>query len=334
MSNTTPVRTLPRAAATALAFCVLLAAAPSQAQQEKEKKKTTVVGRYLAHKEKFNYQGKKVLLLGIEPVAGGKPMELIVANHDMNKPDYNPVVNTDHVNALSKGDTIKVTLDDSKPRPFVRYIDKYNLRPGEEEPGTFVFENTFPKTEGKITYTAVVLSKFDEFKTLAVQQKKDKEGYSGPDDAVMDVVNSLKTGDVVEADVREGRTPVLVAIEKYTPLQTGKFLKVSDSDVDGQKAPAVELEVEGKPVTAVVQGELKNKRWVSDTKVLGVAKKLKPETEVVYRAREADGKVWLKEIKPAPQQREEKERATASAGEEPDEKSNDDRPARRGRRRD
>ena len=333
MSNTSPIRILPRAAATVVAFWILLAAAPSQAQQEKEKKKTTVVGRYLAHKEKFNYQGKKVLLLGIEPVAGGKPMELIVANHDMNKPDYNPVVNTDHVNALGKGDTIKVTLDDSKPRPFVRDIDKYDLKPGEEEPGTFVFENTFPKTEGKVTYTAVVLSKLDEFKTLAVQQKKDKEGNSGPDAAVMDVVNSLKTGDVVEADVREGRTPVLVAIEKYTPAQTAKFLKVSEAEVEGQKAPAVELEVDGKPVTAVVQGELKNKRWVSDSKVLGAAKKFKPETEVVYRAREADGKVWLKEIKAAPQQREEKERSTASAGDEADEKTND-RPARRGRRRD
>ncbi len=83
-------------------------------------------------------------------------------------------------------------------------------------------------------------------------------------------------------------------------------------------------------MTAVVGGELKNKKWISDAKVLAAAKRLKPEAEVVYRAREADGKLWLKEIKPAPQQREEK--PTASAGQESDEKT-EDRPRRGGRRR-
>jgi hypothetical protein len=311
---------------TLLACCLLVSPVASQAQ-EKEKKKTTIVGRYLAHKEKFNYQGKKVLLLGIEPVGGGKPMELIVANHDWNKPDYNPVVNTDHVNALGKGDTIKLELDDSKPRPLVRYLKKYDLKAGEEDPGTYVFENHFPKTEGRTTYTAVVLSKFDQFTTVAVPQKKDKDGESGPDENIMAVVGSLKTGEVVEADIRDGgRVPMLTAIEKYTPPQTARFLKMAEADVEGQKAPAVELERDGKPLTAVVEGELRNKKWVSDAKVLAAAKKLKADTEVVCRIRETDGKVWLKEIKPAPVQREEK--ATASTSGESDEKDE----AREGRR--
>ena len=239
-----------------------------------------------------------MLLLGIEPVAGGKPMELIVANHDMNKSDYNPVINTDHVNALSKGDTIKVTLDDSKPRPFVRDIDKYDS-PGEEEPGTFVFENTFPKTEGKLTYTAVVLSKLDEFKTLAVQLKKDKEGNSGPDAAVMDVVNTLKTGDVVEADVREARTPCWWPSRSTVRRADGKVPQGVGGGGRGAEGAGGGAGGGRQARHRRRAGELKNKRWVSDSKVLAAAKKFKPETEVVYRAREADGKVWLKEIKRA-----------------------------------
>ena len=244
-------------------------------------------------------------------MAGGKPMELIVANHDMNKSDYNPVINTDHVNALSKGDTIKVTLDDSWPpvRPRHRQV----RLAGRRRTRHIRLREHLPKTEGKLTYTAVVLSKLDEFKTLAVQLKKDKEGNSGPDAAVMDVVNTLKTGDVVEADVREARTPCWWPSRSTVRSADGKVPQGVGGGGRGAEGAGGGAGGGRQARHRRRAGELKNKRWVSDSKVLAAAKKFKPETEVVYRAREADGKVWLKEIS-ARQQREEKERSTASAG--------------------
>ena len=270
-----------------------------------EKKKTHMVVRYLGHQDdgKYKYQGKQVMLLAFETL-DGRPAELVVPNRDMgpkgNKFDPLPQV-ADVVRGLKKGDTVKIELDDTKPRPFVTYAKPYKLKPGETDPKAYLFENTFRKEEGRASYTAVVLSRFDEHTTVAVQQKRDKEGDMASDTAILDLLQKLKTGEVVEADIREGgRTPVLVSLERYAPPQNGKFVKMAEQDVEGQKAPAVELQRDGKPVTALVAGKMQGQRWVADAKVLAAAKKLKPDAEVVFRARDDDGKLLLKEIEPAP----------------------------------
>jgi hypothetical protein len=296
----------------AFACLVLLAlsARPALAQKkdynkDKEKEPNRQVVKYVAHKEKVPYHGTLVLVLGVEPVQGGRPTELMVKNHDMNKREYNPVVNTDNINALHKGDAIKIEFDDSKPAPFVTYVKKYDLKPGEENPKTYVFEITMEKGEGRQAYNAVVLSKFDQMTTCAIPQKKGKEGQPEPDPEMMAMVSKLNRGDLVEAEMRESRpVPTLVHIDRYAPPQTGKFVKLGEEEVDGQKTPAVELEREGKTVKALVAGKLVSKKWVPDAKVMAAARKLKPDAEVVYRAREDGGKVWLKEIEPAPKPQE------------------------------
>jgi hypothetical protein len=285
-----------------------------------EKKKTSMVVRYVGHQDdgKFKYQGKQVMLLAFEPLEGGRPVELVVPNRDMgargNKFDPIPQV-ADVVRGLKKGDTFRIELDDTKPRPFVTYARPYKLKPGESDPNAYIFENTFRKEEGRSSYTAVVLSRFDEHTTVAVQQKRDKEGDMASDTAILDLLQKLKTGEVVEAQIQGGgRTPILTGLERYAPPQTGKFVKLSEQDVEGQKAPAVELERDGKPVTAVVAGKLQGKRWVADAKVLGAAKRLKPDAEVVFRARDDDGKLWLKEIEAAPKAAEERAESSARGG--------------------
>ena len=309
-----------------------------------EKKKTTMVVRYVGHTDdgKSRYQGKQVMILAFEPLSGGRPVELVVPNRDMgarsdNKFDPVPQV-ADVVRGLKRGDVMKIELDDTKPRPFVTSARPYKLKAGETEPNGYVFENTFRKEEGRSTYTAVVLSRFDEHTTVAVQQKRDKDGDMASDAEIIELLQKLKTGEVVEAEITGGsggRTPILTSLERYAPPQTGKFVKVSEQDVEGQKAPAVELEREGKPVTAIVVGKVQGKRWVPDGKVLAAAKKLKPDTEVVFRARDEDGKLWLKEIEPAPKPVAEANPSPATAsrdngrGKERDAKDAEERPGRK-----
>src|SRR5688572_11361383 len=120
-----------RAALLALAGMLALSAPLPATAQAKEKQPVRQVVKYLAHKEKVPYQGKLVMVLRVEPVAGGRPMDLVVKNHDMNKKDYNPVVNTDNVNALQPGEAIKIELDDTKPKPFVTYVREYKMKAGE-----------------------------------------------------------------------------------------------------------------------------------------------------------------------------------------------------------
>ena len=308
-----------------------------------EKKKTTLVVRYVGHTDdgKSRYQGKQVMVLAFEPLTGGRPVELVVPNRDMGArgDKFDPVPQVaDVVRGLKRGDVMKIELDDTKPRPFVTSARPYKLKPGESEPNAYVFENTFRKEEGRSTYTAVVLSRFDEHTTFAVQQKRDKDGDMASDADIIALLQKLKTGEVVEAEISGGvgRTPILTSLERYAPPQTGKFVKVSEQEVEGQKAPAVELEREGKPVTAVVAGKMQGKRWVPDAKVLAAAKKLKPDAEVVFRARDDDGKLWLKEIEPAPRPAEEAAPSrTASRdnarNKERDAREAEERPGRKGK---
>ena len=121
---------------------------------EKEKKPNKQVVKYVGHKEKVQYQGKLVMVLAVEPLSGSsRPMELIVKNHDMNKGEYDPVLNTDNVNAPQKGEAVKIELDDSKPRPMVTYLKKYDLKPGESDPRAYRFMSTYRKGEVRRSLT-------------------------------------------------------------------------------------------------------------------------------------------------------------------------------------
>lgn len=290
--------------------------APAMAQ---EKKHTQMVVRYAGHQDdgRFRHLGKPVMLLWVEPLEGGNPVELIVPNkgmEDMRNDKYDPIPQVaETVRDLKRGDVIKIELDHSKPRPYVRYAKLYKLKPGESDPRAYIFENTFRKAEGRSIYTAVVLSKYDEQTTVAVNQKRDREGDMVSDTAILELLQTLKTGELVEAEIRDGgRMPVLTTLERYAPPQPGKFIKPTEAEVEGQKAPAVELEREGKRITALLPGKLQGKRWMPDPKVHAEVRKLKPDMVVVFRARDDDGKLWLKEIEAAPAPKREREEGSAS----------------------
>src|SRR4051794_14542585 len=162
-----------------LLACLCLAPAANRAPAapaEKEKHVNRQVVKYVAHKDKVMYQGKPVMVLAVESLTGGRQMELVVKNKDMNKREYDPVLNTDNVNALTKGDAIKIELDESRPKPMVTYLKKYDLKPGESDPKAYRFLSSYKKGEGAQAYTAVVLGKFDESTTVAVPARKAKEG--------------------------------------------------------------------------------------------------------------------------------------------------------------
>jgi hypothetical protein len=297
------------------ALCFAPAARPAFAA-EKEKRPNRQVVKYVGHKEKVLYQGKPVMVLAVEPLSGGgRQMELVVKNKDMNKREYDPVLNTDNVNALQKGEAVKIELDDSKPKPMVTYLRKYDLKPGESDPRAYRFMSSYRKGDGAQSYTAVVLGKFDESTTVAVPAKKVKEGQAEAGEDIEKLLAELKPEELVEAEVRAGgAVPVLVNLERYAAPQTGKFLKLSEEDVaEGQKGSAVEIEQDGKTVKALVPGKLQNKKWVSDPKVMGAARKLKADAEVVYRARKDGDTLWLKEIEPAPKPQ--RERVTSASRE-------------------
>jgi hypothetical protein len=167
-----------------------------------------------------------------------------------------------------------------------------------------------------------------------VPKSKGREGQPDPAASIEDVASKLQFDDVVEAEVKDARpVPIILSLDRYTPPQTGKFVKLSEEEVaEGQKGSAVEIEQGTKTVKALVPGKLQNKRWVQDGKVLAAVKKLKPDAEIVYRTKEDDGKVWLKEIEPAPKAKETARQRDHDAGHDRADAASDDAGARRGRR--
>lgn len=273
---------------------LLLSALPAAAQSER--KPPSAVARVIAS-QTTKYQGKDVVGLNLQPVTGGRPFQAYV-EYDAKAPPGG--MGRDAMN-LKKGDIVKVELDNGRPLPAVKYLRAYSLRPGEEMPNNFVYENSFEKEDGNQKYLAVVLSKFDEMVTVAVPQKKEKEGGTVRDPEMVAFVDTLKKGDVVEAEVKTGgRVPVLSSLDLYKAPETGKFLKLAEEEVNGQKGMAVEVEREGKPVKLLVSGKMQGTKWVNDPKVMAAARKLKADALVQFTVREEGERLWLKNIQAAP----------------------------------
>src|SRR3954453_5040117 len=78
-----------RAALAALALIAF--AAPGLAADKKEP--TRMVVRYLGHQEegKYRYLGKPVMVVALEPMEGGRPVELSVPNRDQNSKKVDPI---------------------------------------------------------------------------------------------------------------------------------------------------------------------------------------------------------------------------------------------------
>jgi hypothetical protein len=77
--------------------------------------------------------------------------------------------------------------------------------------------------------------------------------------------------------------------------------KMTEAEVrEGVKGAAVEVDQGGKTVTLLIPGRMAGQKWVPDQKVAAMAKGLKPGAAVMVKSREADGKMYLKEMRPAP----------------------------------
>jgi hypothetical protein len=123
------------------------------------------------------------------------------------------------------------------------------------------------------------------------------------DPELLAAVGKFKKGDIVEAEVqtRPGKPPVVQSIDPYKPAQEATMGKMTEAEIrEGVKGPAVEVDQGGKTVTLLIPGKLAGQKWVPDQKVAGMTRGLKPGAAVMVKSREADGKTYLKEIKPAP----------------------------------
>lgn len=260
--------------------------------------------------------GHKYVVLTLAPIMGGAPVRALVPNKEHS--DEPKAEFMEKIKDLQPHESlVRVELDKMYGASQLKTLYPIEVKPGEKNPNAFVFAERYddPMTRAPM----VALTKYGERLELGVAQARDEKGKMGPDAKVTGELDKVKEGDVVYATFAPGRIPVLTAIYPYKDPQTGKLIKLGEQEVEGQKAPAAEIEgADGSKVTALIPGKIVNKRWVADQNVLREVRAIRPKTDVQFATHDEDGKpvlTFIAKAPPAPRE------ATASGSREMKDKS-------------
>jgi hypothetical protein len=275
-----------------------LVLACSFARAQENQREDVVVARFRGASRGM-ISGKPHLLISIEP-AGGRAVQVPIPNNNEDRSEYDPnqkLVET--VQDLKPGDLIEVSVDRQRPPhpTVVRRIRPYELKPGEDQPNGYIFKGSEEKTIGKSKKTLVTLGKLGQTIVAEVPDKKGTGGTIEPDPDMIAAMNQLKEGDSVWVEMN-GK--MLALIEAYVEPITGKFTKYTESEVEGHKLRALEIDQDGKTLTLLVPGRANGKAWITDSNVTRQLSRVRPGTMVQYRAKEDGEKNWLRSIEPAP----------------------------------
>lgn len=288
------------AAAALAAFPASAAAQKRNNNQEPELPAPPVVIKFLGS-QKMRYQGKEVLMVAGQTAIGGKRVMLAIPNNDNDK--YSPNERMEEATReLKPGDYALTETTTKDYKTWLSRFEAYKAREGEEQPNAWIFQDSYPQKNGDREVQVVALYKFGNYVDTVLPMRRDetsKQMITDPD--MLATVGKFKKGDVVEAEIKAGRPPTVQSIDPYKPAQQATMGKMTEAEVaEGVKGPAVELDQGGKTVTLPIPGRMAGQKWVPDQKLVGMAKANRPGAAVMVKTREAGGKIFLKEIKPAP----------------------------------
>ncbi len=241
-----------------------------------------------------------VLTLQVAPAAGGKAIEVVVANNGPKGSPYNPPQFVlDLVNDLKPGDLLDLkTAVGAGHINQVAKIERYKTRPGEDEPGVFVFE----KLTGGPDHPVVTLSKYRISQTLPLMLNKGANDKIDPEQ--QKVAEALKTGESVEVEVGTlGGQPVIKSLVPYVAPQRGTFVKMTEAVVGEAKLPAIEVTPEkaANSVALVISGTANAAgKIVPNPELLKLAKTLKPGQAILFKTTKDDRATWLRQVRLIP----------------------------------
>lgn len=262
-----------------------------------------------------------IVVAGTEALTG-KPRQFGVWNREpqdkskaTSKYDPKPEV-LSVVEKMKPGEYLKIEPNTMKENSIL-WVDKcetFSPAEHEEEPGVFIWDGGFKDTVEGTEVFKIELTKFSKrFVCYAAMVPAAEKGKGlMPDPAIIAAAEAVDTKvkaskskdkprEPVEATIsQQGQALFINSLDLYQPQKQGTFTKLAETDVNGQKGQAVDLEHESKTVTALLPGKLMAKRWVTDVSLLAEAKKLKPGAAVLFRTRDVDGKTYLRQLVAAP----------------------------------
>jgi hypothetical protein len=236
-----------------------------------------IVGRF-GGLRKTTYLNKSAALLNVMPASGmGAGMKMVVTDKDM----------IEFAQKCKPGDLLSLSYAKVGHDLLAGKVEAYDMKPGEDAPGVFVFSKSGTETVNKKDVAAVTVTKFGTETVLAVPLARNSEGKMAPKEELMKVIEGFKPGDLVE--VKNAGT-TLQSIKAYDAPQLGEFQKAEKAADSG--LTTVDVKIGGDVQTLSIAKK--------DATLAANARKLKSGDLVYCRTTTDDKGTWLVELKQAP----------------------------------
>jgi hypothetical protein len=279
---------------TALGLSLLLMSSGTYAEQDK------VLQFKSASKAAIKGQQHMVMLAATPK---GRIVRLMVANTDPTGP-YAPVADQlTLIQSLKPGDLLQLSWDTADNTNTLSAVARYTPKPGELTNNGYVFVKAdVTDSKNPDSGMTVTLNKLGDVTTAVEPTEKDAAGQLRPTPLVSATVAALKPGDSVWVDLSTGPSPTIQVIMPYADPASATLAKFLTADVNGEKAPAVQLSSGNAPTEAVIPGKDVAGKWVVDTRIMAAAHRCKVGEQVLYRIQTDGTTTWLRDIAPVPAQ--------------------------------
>jgi hypothetical protein len=235
-----------------------------------------MVARFISVKI-TTYLDKKAAILNVTPALGGSAMKMVMADKNM----------IDFVVKFQPGDYVRLTYAKLGHDLMVGNIEAYDLKPGEDVPGVFIYSKSGARTVDKKEVTTVTVTKFGAEVILTVPTAKNSQGKMAPKEELMKVIEGFKSGDMVEVKAAGN---MLQSIKVYDAPLLGEFRKTEKAADSGLTTVEVKIGPDVQTLSIAKK----------DATLAAGARKLKSGDLVYFRTTTDDKGTWLAELKPAP----------------------------------
>jgi len=282
---------------------VVLAVFAGAAPAAKKKPSGGIIVRYVGAR-RGAVLGRQFMILRVAPpLQQRRAAEIIVPNNNPTGKAYDPDAHMARIiKTLKRGDLIRVrTVTWDRTRQMLSTLAVYTLQPGDEDPDCFRYVQLTKKTSGLRTDVGVSLEKFGVNKVVMIPASKGADGKWTPDAALLAKAKPFKAGDLVKITTERTRLGVVLKdIVKYTPVRTGRFVKIEPQQAGAVKFVVVVIRCADRQRRLRVPNRRNVKgKSVPDPALLAAVKELAPNQAVTFEARRERQIDYLDAIAPA-----------------------------------
>ncbi|HEY8667723.1 MAG TPA: hypothetical protein VIL86_13740 [Tepidisphaeraceae bacterium] len=240
--------------------------------------------------------GKDTMVLTVTPAAAGegKRLNIVVPNDPPTGPYHPDATMMATISILKNGEVLMLRYDERGGQKTLTQLSPYQLKPGEDSPKGYVFSGMKEEAAGDQTVVTVKFIKLGQTTTAIIPNKK-YGNKMAPVKATMELVQKLRSGDVVEVDFQKGDDKnTIQKIELYIPWTAGELVKFTETDVPGQRG--LQVKSGDKAETIILAGTMQGDSWKTNERLAKIADKLKPGRMIEYRLVEQEGKKYVKDL--------------------------------------